>query len=209
MHRLVLHVWGVTKPVWFKQPCTQTHFALNLRYKGEAHTHLSYHCMHCEAFSQLRVEGLAHSHLELGYEAHEAHSQLRWNWAGFALQCICCIWQPSGHIRLQLCTVRMYTIHVHSLAWLRNDEIMHACTVPGPLADVTSAENQFPVQYAYTCNFLPDQNEDDAKITSVQPAKTMPRLVSLTSFCVVMLAWTSVFLLLARYFLFSAHEVSE
>ena len=43
------HMRG-TKAVWFKQPYTQTHFTLNLRYKGEAHTHLSYHC---EAFSQL------------------------------------------------------------------------------------------------------------------------------------------------------------
>ena len=53
------------------------------------------------------------------------------------------------------------------------------------------------------------QQGDETKITSDQPAKAMPRIVSLTSFCVVVLVWTSVFLFLARYFLFSAHEVSE
>ena len=54
-----------------------------------------------------------------------------------------------------------------------------------------------------------NQKGDETEITSDEPAKAMPRIVSLTSFCVVVLVWTSVFLFLARYFLFSAHEVSE
>ena len=37
----------------------------------------------------------------------------------------------------------------------------------------------------------------------------MPRFLSPTFFCVFVVVWTSVFLLVARLFLFSAHQVSS
>jgi len=47
------------------------------------------------------------------------------------------------------------------------------------------------------------------EITFGQKAYTMPRFLSPTFFCVFVVVWTSVFLFVARLFLFSAHQVSS